>query len=182
MTSWTEEGSQLSEVQSIEIFPDYKKITMSLDADIALVILKNAAEYSKYIRPICLWENDLSVAEIVGKSGTVVGWGSDGYGATVTATPRSIKIPIVSEVDCLRSSQAFATITSNRTFCAGRKDGYGPCHGDSGSGIALEQNHRIVLRGIVSAALSGPINSCDLSNYVIFTDVAQFLSWIQSFL
>lgn len=178
MTNWIEDGAQLVEVKSIHIPVDYKKVPYSLDADIALVILKAAAVFNEYIRPICLPDK----TNIGKQLGTVVGWGSDGHGTTVTDTPKSITIPIVSEVECLRSDSAYATITSNRTFCAGRKDGFGPCHGDSGSGLVIQQNHSAVLVGIVSAALSGPMNTCDLSNYIVFTNVAQFIPWIQSFL
>lgn len=181
MVNWMETGSRLEEVAEIIVHPDYRKTSTSFDADIAVARLRRPIEYSEYIRPICLWRGRNELTDVVGTIGTVVGWGSDGHGQTVTKTPRSINIPIVSEGDCLRSSATFGIITSNRSFCAGRKDGFGPCHGDSGSGLAVLRDGRMMLRGIVSAALAGPMSTCDLSNYVLFTDASKFVEWIESF-
>lgn len=180
VTNWTEHGSKLSEISKIFIHPDYRKSSLvSVDADIAVVWLKNSVEFGEYIRPICLsLSSDHAIA--YGSEGVVVGWGSDGHEETVTQTPRSISLPIVSEAECLRSSSTFQGITSNRTFCAGRKDGFGPCHGDSGSGMAILVKDRWTLIGIVSTALAGPANVCDLSNYVVLTDVSKYHHWIMS--
>lgn len=180
VTNWTEYGSEQSEVSKIVIHPDYRKTSLiSVDADIAVVWLKNSVEFGEFIRPICLsMSSDNAIA--YGSEGIVVGWGSDGHEQTVTQTPRSITLPIVSEAECLQSSSTFQGITSRRTFCAGRKDGYGPCHGDSGSGMAILIKDRWTLTGIVSAALAGPANICDLSNYVVFTDVSKYHHWILS--
>lgn len=184
IANWFEINSKLREVSRIFIHPDYRRrrTTTSFDADIAMVRMHNSIRFTRFIRPICLWPPDVDTDQqrIVGVNGRVVGWGSDGRGQRVTRTPRSINIPIVSTAQCLESATIFAEITSNRTFCAGRKDGYGPCHGDSGSGWAIVVNNRTTLRGLVSAALSGPLhNSCDLTNYVVFTDVAKFSEWIR---
>lgn len=181
MVNWMETGSRLEEVAAIVLHPDFHKTRESLDADIAVARLRRPIVYNAYIRPICLWQGGNDLADVVGSIGTVVGWGSDGHGQTVTQTPRSINIPIVSEGDCLRSSAIFGFITSDRSFCAGRKDGFGPCHGDSGSALAILRNGRMMLRGIVSAALAGPMATCDLSNYVLFTDVSKFVEWIRTF-
>lgn len=180
VTNWTENGSELRETSHIFIHPDYRKTGLiSVDADIAVIWLKASIEFSEFIRPICLslLNDDLKTDE---SEGVVVGWGSDGNDQTVTQTPRCISLPIVSEAECLRSSNTFHGITSNRTFCAGRKDGYGPCHGDSGSGMAVLVQARWTLIGIVSAALAGPADICDLSNYVVFTDVTKYRQWIIS--
>lgn len=179
MTKWIEDGAQLTEVSEVVVHEDYSKSHSSFDADISVILLRQPVEFTEYIRPICMWEGSNRLKDVVDSIGTVVGWGSDGQGQTVTQTPRSINIPIVSEVDCLRSSAVFGEITASRSFCAGRKDGFGPCHGDSGSGLAILRGGQMVLRGIVSAALSGPMSSCDLSNYVVFTDVAKFVPWIR---
>lgn len=180
VTNWTEYGSVLSEITQIFIHPDYRMTNeISVDADIAVVWLKNSMELGEFIRPICLSLSSDNVMDD-GSEGVVVGWGSDGHEQMVTQTPRSISLPIVSNADCLRSSSTFQGITSNRTFCAGRKDGYGPCHGDSGSGMAISVKDRWTLIGIVSAALAGPANICDLTNYVVFTDVSKYYHWIMS--
>lgn len=178
ITNWFEPNSVLRQVSDVIIHDDYR--SGSFDADIAIIRMRRPVQFTKHIRPICLWPPEVSTNQsvIVGLAGQVVGWGStDDEEKTI---PRSISIPIVSAAECLRSARIYAKITSNRTFCAGRKDGHGPCHGDSGSGWALLVNNRTTLRGLVSAALSGPLhNSCDLTQYVVLTDVAKYIDWIR---
>lgn len=59
------------------------------------------------------------------------------------------------------------------------------CEGDSGGSMTFEDDNGLFyIRGIVSLSAvkkddaTGQI-SCDTSNYVLFTDVAQFLPWIK---
>lgn len=180
---WMEEGSQLNEVASIFVHNEYMKKEASFDADVAVVLLKTRVQYNEYIRPICLWDEPSNINELEGTEGTVVGWGRDGEGNIVTSEPRKVDVPIVSEAACLRASDTFRYITSNRTFCAGGRDGRGPCNGDSGSGMTMRRNNRWVLRGIVSAALADPVmNTCNLQEFVVFTDASKFVTWIKSFM
>lgn len=51
--------------------------------------------------------------------------------------------------------------------------------GDSGGGLMLYENGKWVLRGIISASLRDPLNGCDVNNYVVFTDVAKYINWIE---
>jgi len=83
--------------------------------------------------------------------------------------------------ECLWSDPVFVTFTSNRTFCAGLLDGSGPCNGDSGSGLVLfdAATNRYQLRGIVSRSVLGIVQSCNLKKYVVYVDVAKYVTWIQ---
>jgi len=71
-------------------------------------------------------------------------------------------------------------LTSNRTFCAGMRDGNGPCIGSSGSGLMLYDpvTQRYQLRGILSRSVLKPGEICFGSQYFVFVDVAKYLSWI----
>lgn len=61
------------------------------------------------------------------------GWGKTETDAISTSQPLWTEIPVVDEVTCIRSQDALNRLTSNRTFCAGNRDGTtGPCNGDSG--------------------------------------------------
>jgi secreted trypsin-like serine protease len=51
--------------------------------------------------------------------------------------------------------------------------------GDSGSGLAIKQNDKWVLKGVVSATMS---TSCDGEAHVVFTHVGHFVNWIQGFI
>ncbi|KAJ6635913.1 Serine protease gd [Pseudolycoriella hygida] len=154
--NWGETGSKTAEVQQIIIHNDYMKQESSYDADIAVVIMREKVQYTEYIRPICLWEGTDGLNSVEGQFGTE---------------------------ECLRSSDTYRYITSDRTFCAGGRDGRGPCNGDSGGGFALNINNKWMLRGLVSAALADPIvNTCNLGEYVVFTDAAKFVSWIRYYM
>ncbi|KAG5873749.1 hypothetical protein JTB14_008321 [Gonioctena quinquepunctata] len=175
------DGEKMVEPESIHIHPDYKDF--SGDADVAILVLGDKLEFTKYIRPLCLWTGKTELEKVVGKKGTVVGWGKDENGLIMTEEPKQIQLPIVSQETCLRSSYQFQYITSNRTFCAGFRNGSGPCNGDSGSGFIIKQDGKWMLRGVVSTSLSdNHSRSCDLSNYVVFTDASKFIDWFLSFI
>lgn len=181
MHNWMEKGSVIRKASSINFPVGYKAGGISeYDGDIAVVVLQSAVTFSEYIQPICLGQG--STDDVIGMSGIIVGWGSDRNGFEITRAPQGISIPIVESSVCKASNELFNTIKSNRTFCAGFRDGRGPCHGDSGGGFAVTKGKRMILKGLVSAALAGPLNICDLSNYVVLTDVTRYREWISTFL
>ncbi|VEN43304.1 unnamed protein product [Callosobruchus maculatus] len=179
---WTySPGEKIIAPKSITVHPDY--ISSHSDADIAVLELIEKIEFTTSIRPICLWSGPTNLEMVVGKLGTVVGWGMDENGNITTSEPRQVKLPVVSHENCLSSSAVFATQVTGRTFCAGFRNGSGPCNGDSGSAFALQQNGRWMLRGIVSISVSEHnTRHCDLSNYVIFTDASKYVDWLLSFI
>ncbi|KAF7271762.1 hypothetical protein GWI33_015405 [Rhynchophorus ferrugineus] len=177
------QGEKMLEPESVTIHPDYE--SGSANADIAMLTFPDPIEFNKVIRPICLWSGSNDLNLVVGKEGIVVGWGRDENGDISTAEPRQISLPIVSQLSCVRSDKnsggAFLHITSDNTFCAGHRNGSGPCNGDSGSGFLLRRDGVFYLRGIVSTALSDATHrSCNLKEYVVFTDASKYLDWVLS--
>lgn len=126
-----------------------------------------------------MWSESDDVSLIVGKRGVVAGWGSDEVTNTIRNVPKKAEANIVSDVQCLRSSPGFTALTSSRTICAGNRDGSGPCIGDSGSGLMLQNKGRWVLRGVVSTGLIEG-ERCNLQEFVVYCDIAKHLTWIQS--
>ncbi|XP_047098090.1 serine protease gd-like [Schistocerca piceifrons] len=180
---FAEPYSQVREVSEIYLHPDYN--SNNFDADIAMIILRDPVEYTRYVLPICLWNQHSSLNHIIGQIGVVVGWGRDEHGNRVTDFPRKTNVPVVSREDCINSRKDFALITSERTFCGGFRNDTGPCSGDSGGGLFLPSDPgrgsdtQWFLRGIVSLSLLDPeTQSCDLRQYIVFTDVAKFQDWI----
>lgn len=101
----------------------------SYDGDIALIQMDKPVRYSKFIRPICLWTGAADLTKVVGQTGIIAGWGKNDKGVLNTDFPKKVSVPIVSDGTCLRANDAFAHITSDRTFCAGGRNGEGPCQG-----------------------------------------------------
>lgn len=179
LREWYETGSVNREIASYTIHPDYTHQGTG-DSDLAILILRTPVEFSPTIKPICLWSGSITLQSVVNKSGYVVGWGRDELGNPHLAEPRMARVPIVSQEECLWSDPRFVGFTSNRTLCAGLRDGSGPCNGDSGSGLILYDAGRYQLRGIVSRSLFDSNEmTCDLTQYVVYVDVAKYLSWIQ---
>lgn len=175
-------GSRIINLASVVIHPDYRTQT-ELYSDIAVGKLSESLVFTEFIQPACLWSGSPEQSLIVGRNGVIVGWGLDESGMQ-TAEPKRVEVPVVSDQKCLRSHEGFGKITSDRTFCAGWRNGSeGPCAGDSGSGLMLNQDGMWFLRGLVSVSLKDSnTGTCDLNEFVVFTDAAQFVSWITSLL
>ncbi|XP_046385982.1 serine protease gd-like isoform X2 [Ischnura elegans] len=192
LESWTESDVQPKDVRRIIVHPDYK--ALGSEADIALLQLSSKAEFNQFVQPACIWpsrrrydgKDYTSVESLVGKLGTVTGWGRDELGNKVTNEPRSVKVPVVSQADCFNSHLGLRHFTSNRTLCAGSRDGSGPCNGDSGGGLMFlitdNNDSRWFLRGIVSLSLTDIGRMCDLKNYIVYTDVAKFGEWLSMYM
>lgn len=84
------------EVARYKMHPDYAH-TDSGEADLAILVLRTSVNYSPVIKPICLWTGSISLDNVIGKNGTVVGWGLDEHG-NYTADPRLVSVPIVKQV------------------------------------------------------------------------------------
>uniref|UniRef100_A0A182IPP3 Uncharacterized protein n=1 Tax=Anopheles atroparvus TaxID=41427 RepID=A0A182IPP3_ANOAO len=69
-----ESDIQERDVASIIVHPDYDDYD-NTGNDIALMVLQQAIIYTDLIRPICLWNGNDNVEEIVGRTGYVSGWG-----------------------------------------------------------------------------------------------------------
>jgi Trypsin len=163
--------------------PDWKQINGPIaDADIGLIQLSKPVIYTDFIKPICLWPTDKANQNIVKLNGVIVGWGFDESG-DAAKTPKSIEIPVVSSLKCVKNDISFLNITSDRSLCVGEKNGKGPCHGDAGSGFVMYMDGKWVLRGIVSSGLPDVVrNTCDLTKYVVLSDTVEFLDWILTYI
>lgn len=188
-----------------------------------MITFSDPITFSRTILPLCLWQGPSDLNQIVGNVGTVVGWvfanfnknhkhgiiknrwGRTETGDLSSAEPRQVNMPIVDQVDCVKSSspivnKALLEIISHNTFCAGKycwklrqclplivciwkgtRNGTGPCNGDSGSAFLLRKNGVFYLRGIVSTALSDATSRlCNLDEYIVFTDASKYLDWIRN--
>lgn len=174
-----EDGSLSVQVQKFIVHPDWDiEVGTKYSGDIAIALLKETLQFTDYIIPVCLTPKGFPSSAEVGKNGTVTGWGTLENHQGLATEAREVVIPLVDSVTCLSSGFAFYYIFSeDSSLCAGRRDGRGPCKGDSGSGLYMRRNGQWYLVGIVSASLFAE-NTCDLNNYVVFTDVGKFELWI----
>lgn len=129
MIQWNEEGYEKRGALKFKVHPDWKPQEQSYDGDLALIQMDKPVKYSKFIRPVCLWNGMPDITKVVGQVGIIAGWGKNDKGQLNTDFPKKVNVPIVADGTCLRQHEAFVHITSDRTFCAGGRNGEGPCQG-----------------------------------------------------
>ncbi|XP_068619908.1 proclotting enzyme [Battus philenor] len=141
--------------------------------DIAVLVLAENVQKSKYVIPICLPHGELSRQLFDGSVATVVGWGTTRYGGTESSRQLEARLPVWRNEDCDRAY--FQPITD--TFlCAGyARGGVDACQGDSGGPLMLQANGRWTQIGVVSFG-----NKCGEPGYPgVYTRVTRYLSWLQ---
>ncbi|XP_037025450.1 transmembrane protease serine 9-like [Bradysia coprophila] len=171
------------QVDAIFLHPKYR--LRSLVNDIALVRLSTKAKFNNYVQPICVWlTNETDLSNVVGKYGMVIGWGLTEMGNRSDILQQA-SMPVVPFHTCLESNRnAFRDYLSDTTFCAGSRNGTSVCFGDSGGSMFFERNDVYFIRGIVSATPTKIYETnkkeCDSMQYALFTDVSQYVSWIEN--
>ncbi|XP_066153841.1 limulus clotting factor C-like isoform X2 [Euwallacea fornicatus] len=180
-------GSEVQDrqIDSITVHPDYNATI--LFNDLAVLKVDSPVEINNFVRPCCLWQDqDTNLENLVGKKGTVVGWGYNEHGQ-LSQNLMKAEMPIVSTSNCLFSNRDFFSIfLSDKNFCAGFKNGTSVCNGDSGGGMVVPvwgtrgENSVWQLRGVVSIGVAKQNQAiCDTKQYSIFTDVAKYVPWIK---
>ncbi|KAI5645874.1 trypsin domain-containing protein [Phthorimaea operculella] len=141
--------------------------------DIAILVLAENVQKSKYVIPICLPRGELSRQQFDGAVATVVGWGTTRYGGGESSRQLEAKLPVWRNEDCDRAY--FQPITD--TFlCAGyARGGVDACQGDSGGPLMLQANGRWTQIGVVSFG-----NKCGEPGYPgVYTRLTHYLPWLQ---
>ena len=177
LTHWATTGALIRTALEVTPHPNYKQ--GSGHCDVAVIKLNEEVSFKTTVRPICLWTGDTNLKHITGSKGVVAGWGKSEEVQNVVAVPRKVDMPVVSQETCLRSHADFKNLTSEMTFCAGNKDGSGPCSEDSGAGFIVKKGERWYLRGLVSTAIKNEDYSCNLDEFIVFADIAKLEDWIK---
>nr|XP_049699005.1 uncharacterized protein LOC110380739 [Helicoverpa armigera] len=173
------EGVQVKFVNRVLVPPEYDPV--NFHTDIAILELRDLVTYSDWVQPACLWpENEMDLKNIVGQKGSVVGWGYD-HAGVARQELSLLEMPVVDQQTCLNSyREFFGRFTSDKTYCAGYRSSGSACNGDSGGGMVFQRGESWYLRGVVSLSVAKQGEyRCDPHHYVIFTDVAKLLPWIE---
>lgn len=165
------------------IHNDWNPYVENFDADISLLEFKEGQININfaYINPICIW-NDSETP--LPSGGVVLGWGrSENENKIHENVPKLHRIPNM--LYCFSEKRGILDLSSRRTFCAGLRNNSGTggnnsgvCHGYSGSGLVIEIHGIYYLKGLVSSTLIKE-SSCETSKPFVYTDVWQFMDWIQ---
>lgn len=175
LRDWTEKDSRLLNVSAFYFHQNYMQEGNRFDADIALIRLSKSIVFSRLIRPICLpYGNQLRLPQI----GTFIAWKHEGE--NMFNVPRLMNMEMLTRQECVTTNSIFKHISTNRTFCAVFGNGLGPCDKDAGGGIANWGNGHWFIAGVFSVALADPLqHTCKQNAPIGFTDVSQFVDWIE---
>ncbi|XP_041780502.1 serine protease 53-like [Anopheles merus] len=176
----TSDYSQTFDVREIIIHPGFSKA--SVIHDIALIKLRTNISMNRYVQPVCLWTMDSALELIVGRNGTIVGFGLSERDV-VSEQLKQATIGVVDPYTCIASDRAvYGTHLTLDMFCGKGQNGVSACNGDSGGGMFFEVSGRWFVRGLVSFTPARGISGlCDPLKYTVYTDVAQYVEWIKQY-
>uniref|UniRef100_A0A182MJ99 Peptidase S1 domain-containing protein n=1 Tax=Anopheles culicifacies TaxID=139723 RepID=A0A182MJ99_9DIPT len=171
------ENIQAHSVQEIIVHPGFSR--SSIMNDIALLKLSTNITMTKYVQPVCLWTMDSNQELIVGRNGTIVGFGLNEQDVVSNQLKQAL-IGVVDALTCIASDRSvFGTHLTSDMYCAKGQTGVSACNGDSGGGMFFEVGGKWFVRGLVSfTPLRANASICDPLKYTAYTDVAKYLGWI----
>ncbi|XP_062969375.1 enteropeptidase [Cynocephalus volans] len=160
-------------IDQIVINPHYNR--RRKDNDIAMMHLELKVNYTDYIQPICLPEENQVFPP--GKSCSIAGWGTVEYQGPTADILQEADVPLLSNEKCQQQMPEY-NITENM-ICAGYGEGgIDTCQGDSGGPLMCQEDNRWFLVGVTSFGYQ-----CALPNRPgVYARVPRFTEWIQSFL
>ncbi|XP_014241309.1 proclotting enzyme-like [Cimex lectularius] len=161
---------QTFHVREVRAHPKFSRV--GFYNDIAVLVLDKPVRRSRYVKPLCLPPAGLANEQYVGRSPTVVGWGTTYYGGKESTVQRQVNLPVWRNEECDKTY--FQPINEN-FICAGLKEGgKDACQGDSGGPLMLREQGKWMQIGIVSFG-----NKCGEPGYPgVYTRVSKYIDWI----
>lgn len=179
LSDLNEAGSRSHSISKIVIHHDWKQDQWNYDADIAILVLEDAADFNNpFVRSISLPEH--SNNSVTGE-GTIVGWGvTENSVKKYEVTPFKLQLPAIDGDTCYPNVPRLAKYASKRMFCGGFvNQSKTACTGDSGGGFySSDESSTWTVRGIISGGLITAMRTCDVDAYSLYTNVAKFRDWI----
>lgn len=113
---------------------------------------------------------------LIGKSGTVSGYGTVSNTGTEFGTLFYTDLTVIENIAC---SALFPNYTTSASICTSTVDGKSPCNGDTGSPLSIEiESFRNVVAGLVTFS----IPDCTGGHPAMFEKVSPHLDWIEAVL
>jgi len=140
-------------VSDINMHPGWDDNTF--DNDFSILTLATPVEFSSRVAPACLPSDNSK--DFAGEVATLSGWGRLSYQGNQPTVLNEVDVTVKSNEECRGLYGGW--ITSNM-MCAYDLDKY-QCNGDSGGPLAVQENGRSTLIGIVSWSIkcSGSVQS-----------------------
>lgn len=149
-------------------FYDYEDANNSKVA-IAKIELDNSVQFNKYIRPVCVAENKISLKTLACSSGWKIH-------NDIKKTPVEIDLPlrmnysIIDSEKCLKENPQLSRVIHVNNVCA-EKQNIHVCNADVGSGLLMKMSGKYYVRGILTSIAS---RKCKQTKVTIFSDISRF--------
>ena len=150
-------------------------LQQSYEYDIAVLRMVRKVNFQPNVIPICL---PTSSSDLVGRTGSVTGWGRRSEYGQISPILREVHLPIISNEKCM---QMYRLSGQNEWIpkiflCAGTANGGADsCEGDSGGPLVVKgSNGRYTLAGIISWG----IGCGDRNRPGVYTRISEFKNWI----
>ncbi|XP_022669631.1 serine protease 30-like isoform X2 [Varroa jacobsoni] len=165
------EGTEVTvKVSNIYPYPWYK----GYEQDIALVRMASPANWTNFIRPLCLPEEE---DDFQGLTCIATGWGKIDYNAKASNVLQEVLVRVFDNSVCDAVYRPkFKIAIKKYHLCAGTLDGgRGTCHGDSGGPLMCRlHNGRWYLAGITSFG-----SGCAKRGFPdVYSHVPHYIEWI----
>ncbi|XP_066991487.2 serine protease snake [Anabrus simplex] len=167
-------------ITSIVRHPHYKAPAKYYD--IALIRLAQQVQFTKFIRPACLFaEDNFPVNKTI-----ATGWGQIAYAEKQSDVLLKVALDIINNDQCNRmyrssvGTQALPQGITSSMMCAGvLRGGKDTCHGDSGGPIQISSGQNKCIYYVIGITSFGKF--CAAENAPgVYTRVSAFLPWIEN--
>ncbi|KAL7023925.1 hypothetical protein ACKWTF_012844 [Chironomus riparius] len=175
-----QEGSIKIGVNNIRLYPHTRKVPGGFSIfNFAILTLKHDVTISDFIKPVCLWNNQLNSRMYPGQQMVVVGYGRDLTGQ-ISNIRKHVPVQITSSDSCATEyEKELSLIKESRFFCIKEivKD-HGPCKFDSQLYVKIDSAW--YLKGeMVTAVIDFDTLQCFPSLPVIAEDIEPYVDWIE---
>ncbi|XP_047435855.1 haptoglobin [Mugil cephalus] len=165
-------------VEKVVLHPGFQNQS-DWDNDLALIRLKEPVAMSDKVTPIPLPEGDQHLADIVGGSGAIAGWGW-GILFTPADSLKHLILPLANHSDCKAEYEriSFTPAVDDNMFCTGpTKLDENVCFGDAGGALAVTDAET---GAVYAAGILSYDKACTRYRYAVYMKISSYLPWIHS--
>ncbi|KAK5874081.1 hypothetical protein PBY51_019059 [Eleginops maclovinus] len=165
-------------VEKVVLHPGFQNRS-DWDNDLALIQLKEPVLMSNKVTPIPLPERGQNLADTLGGTGVITGWGW-GILLTLATSLKHLVVPLANHAECKAEYDRteLTPAVDDHMFCTGpSKNEENVCFGDAGGALAVKdaETGDIYAAGILSFD-----KSCQTYKYGVYMKISSYLPWIHS--
>ncbi|KAL3065585.1 hypothetical protein OYC64_015693 [Pagothenia borchgrevinki] len=165
-------------VEKVVLHPGFQNGS-DWENDLALIQLKKPVLMSDKVTPIPLPERGQDLADTLGGTGVITGWGW-GIHLTLATSLKHLVVPLANHTEC-KAEYNLTELTpavDDHMFCTGpTKYEENVCFGDAGGALAVTD---AATGDIYAAGILSFDKSCQTYNYGVYMKISSYLPWIHS--